>query len=411
MIKRKTAALLSALAMLLTMSTALAEENCAASIGSTPYATFDEAFAALKSGDTLKLESDCTSSKASALSGVTDVTLDLNGKTLTYTYERIYLDNSASLTITDSSSGADGTLTHTGWVGPVLSLKNRSVLTFEKGNITTTTATYGNGLISVSDSKLEVKGGNIISAGAAIYTENQSANDMTTEVYISGGNIESTGASYNYNAINAHGAVNLTITGGSLSAKTNCILLNGGNTSEQANGLELRITGNPTITASEYAIRFDGDVHETLYIDGGAIDGLIGEGPYVPDNYSADISITGGTFSAEPNKSYLAEGLTAELENGRYIIKEAATVTVTTENICSADGIDGTTATGFITTISGGALTINTIKWAVTHENETKYAQFTPAKPIEIAGEGEAKIGLVVDGFKDAYAGAVAAIN
>ena len=80
----------------------------AAKIGRTEYATLTEAVDAAQEGDTIEILSDVTESIEIAADK--NITIDLNGKTLTNTDGKHTIENNGTLTINDSSNDKTGTV-------------------------------------------------------------------------------------------------------------------------------------------------------------------------------------------------------------------------------------------------------------------------------------------------------------
>ena len=111
-LKKLLAGVLSAAMVLGTMAIpAFADESTsgnAAKIGETEYATLAEAVAAANANDTIEILSDVTESIEIAADK--NITLDLNGNTLTNTNDKHTIENNGTLTINDSSNDKTGTV-------------------------------------------------------------------------------------------------------------------------------------------------------------------------------------------------------------------------------------------------------------------------------------------------------------
>ena len=94
----------------------IVQENQAVQVGEQYYGTLERAFANAGQGDTVKLLADIELTKTQDVTG-TDITLDLNGKTISGSVSStglIRVMNGASLTITDNSEGDKGTILNSG---------------------------------------------------------------------------------------------------------------------------------------------------------------------------------------------------------------------------------------------------------------------------------------------------------
>ena len=111
-LKKLLAGVLSAAMVLGTMAIpAFADESTsgkAAKIGETEYATLTEAVAAANANDTIEILSDVTESIEIAADK--NITIDLNGKTLTNTKDANTITNNGTLEIVDSSEAMSGTV-------------------------------------------------------------------------------------------------------------------------------------------------------------------------------------------------------------------------------------------------------------------------------------------------------------
>ena len=111
-LKKLLAGVLSAAMVLGTMAIpAFADESTsgnAAKIGETTYPTLAEAVAAANANDTIEILSDVTESIEIAADK--NITLDLNGNTLTNTNDKHTIENNGTLTINDSSNDKTGTV-------------------------------------------------------------------------------------------------------------------------------------------------------------------------------------------------------------------------------------------------------------------------------------------------------------
>ena len=444
--KNTLAALTAALAIVAAMFsvTAFADEEAAAEpaakIGETEYATLAEAVSAASTGNTITLLSDAELTATLSIANK-QIILDLGGNTLGAAsgFDTAVKVQRGTLTVKNGSINVPNTAFE------IAANKNNELSTMTstvtlESDVTVTSETdccvylYGktaklvvdgakltsNGVYATiqgqgttkyyGNTVIEIKNGAeiISSKSSAMYipqkgtvsVSDSTVQGATTAIEVRAGDLTISGDS-----VITGGMGELTATpNGSGATTTNAALAVVQHTTKL--DTNINITGGTFIgTASLY----EADIQEnntdnvSIAISGGNFQGSVS----VED---VDKFISGGEFSAEPDASYLAEGLTAEYIDGAYVIKDTG-ITVSTKNTYSADGANETAATGFITTISGGALKINTIKWTVTYAEESRYTEFTPENAISIDGAGDAKIGLIVNGFNTSDAIAVATIN
>ena len=130
----------------------------------------------------------------------TDLILDLNGHTLSYTYASlggVYVDG-GKLTIRDSSAGKSGMITNSNKYGIAIEINKGSVV-FESGNASSATGvkvwggtsfTCEGGTISgsqyavnaLANATLSISGGTLVSTAISIYATVSAASDSTAEI-------------------------------------------------------------------------------------------------------------------------------------------------------------------------------------------------------------------------------------
>ena len=296
------------------------EESDVAAIGDEGYETLAAAVSAAQSGDTIVMQKDTT--LTGYIEITKDITLDLNGKTITSdnTKRLAFLVGTPGVTFTiDDTAGdgkivseradnsnvievSDGELVVKGgelvntWF--VVFVRRNGVATIEGGTLRSTVAsalsTNGSRVGEENysgDAVMNVKGGNLISEqDVAIYvpagTLNISGGTITgaTAVYskcgtttITGGKIQGTGA----NADFQHSNEGCVATGDALVIEA-CAYPNGNPT--------VRISGGRFTSTHASAVG---------YYEYG-------------ENEAEEISITGGTFSTKPSEAYIASGYEAK---------------------------------------------------------------------------------------------------
>ena len=225
------------------------------------FTGLQEAVNALESGAILKLTADLTGvTESISIPAGADFTLDLKGHTISGTANPILkVQESAKLTITDSSSEKKGAITATGMHGA--GVDNYGTLEVSGGTIT------GNDAGVYNYGTLEVSGGTITGNYAGVY------NDGILEV--SGGTI--TG---NYAGVQNYGT--LEVSGGTITGNY------AGVENGSGEGVAFYLSGSPTITG--------GLVLETPVTLVGA---LTGSGTYTVDTGSlgGHVVAVGGSAS------------------------------------------------------------------------------------------------------------------
>lgn len=203
---KKLLSVFVSLALLLSLISVpvFADGNNVAQIGETEYATLTAAISAAQSGDTIKMIGDATAT--STVSLYKDLTLDLNGQTLTMNVTSgmtgaFYL-NGHSLTIQDTSAGQAGVIDITsssgnGAYGFYLSGSGSNLL-LESGNVVATNAAAGSnwwnakGIQAVS----VCSGTTFTMTGGSLTASNVNNNGKAAyAVYVDGGTANITGGS------------------------------------------------------------------------------------------------------------------------------------------------------------------------------------------------------------------------
>lgn len=367
--------------------TASANETNVAKIGDATYETLEAAFADVNDGDTITFLEDIANLEVTIKN---DVTLDLNGKTITDAYVIV----KGEVTI------KNGSIVNTNEPYPLV-VQNGGKLTVENVAIEASNSDRaisvksGSSLIFNSGSILATKGANNTKTSliAAIYT------DSNTDVTINGGTI--TVDTPNNKAVGIYGNytnANVTVNGGkiSTSGKNYCyginvdgdIAVNGGEivTNEKGYGYDSGVrygnnyalvsaTGDVTITGGKITTNgFSGYIvsvgrsyssnDQTVTISGGELTNNLSEveqttgGHKAPvlvwegsaSNVTATITdgtvkgfsaellkgdsttleVSGGTFDVAVNEKYWAENFEiVENADGSYTVKEPTKGTIT----------------------------------------------------------------------------------
>lgn len=342
---RKSAKLLAwliALAVVFTMtlpsSVVWAAEGDAsgkvAKIGDQEYATLQEAVNAAEGDATIQMLKDVQEDVSIAEDDT--VTIDLNGKTITNETKTHTITNEGNLTITGEGIVDNVThqtaAIHNAQGGTVV--LNGGTYTRSKENGQSAEASGGNSFYNIRNyGKMTINEGVTVKQDGhfsslienGYYDGNQNTAKINAEMIINGGTFEG-----GLNTIKNDDYGVLTINGGTFKNVTQAAFLNWN---------EATVTGGTFTVASEAegpAI-LNGKLNDTM--DKGVL--KISGGTFTAGgNHAAieqmggstsigDISITGGTFSTNPDK-YIADGYLADkTEDGYQIIKEGDT----TENV------------------------------------------------------------------------------
>lgn len=358
----------------------------AAEVGGVSYSTLSEAISAATNGDTVKLLSDVTMKDGILLDKGSNVefTLDLNGHTYTVT-EGSNVDNrsikivSGTLNVIDSSSGKTGEMIAAG------------------GG---TTQDNGTGLYGVfrveKDGVLNVTGVTLKNSrpwGLNVKVLGGSATLTDVKIISSyGGGIEVTEASLGEHSQAGqavmrnctvtqteyydHASSAVSVSGGSK------LVVDGGTYTSEGTGIYVFSSGgfievlDGTFSGAKQVVRAEIDTGTYPEYKGGVeLKGGDYTGTFMITS-PASLSISGGTFSANPT-NYLATGYTAKEVDGKWIVEVkpeggmAVTGAVTVGNSVSAtlEGVytgasteitkpDGS-GTGNETGNDGGALTVD----------------------------------------------------
>ncbi len=291
--------------------------NVVALVGDKTYTSLADAIDAAKDGGTVTLLADIAATKTVTIPEGANVTLDLNGKTLSVPDNGLVVNG--SLTVTDSTDEKTGKITSTGDVVEVNG--NSATFTLESGTIKST-ATFGNngyGVSAFNGGTVTVNGGTITALYAAV-SGNNTEGDMN--VYVNGGTLTAGEGPAIY--MPSDGV--LSIAGGTLNggvmARMGDITISGGeilNENTQYNtdtfAEYYNYSGNVwypnAVTLYPGSYSGDSDNNLSLTITGGTIKSTVSGGDavaiYVGGKTESTInaSITGGTFTAAENgKAY-----------------------------------------------------------------------------------------------------------
>ena len=275
---KKLLATILALVMALSLCTsAWATETSVAEVGEQAYSDFGEALTAwTENGGTLKLLDNVTAAKQIVVTK--DLTLDLNGYTLTAGVNRLFqlgsrTVKSGNLVITDTSADKNGQV-YSNKYQPIYFHRVGTSFTLEAGLIT---CDY-----QVDSTHTTSKCGTIYAANRAV------------TITINGGEVRNTGSKNGY-AIYAAGTTGssgggntkISVTNGAVtSSMTNAILISDGHKAEITGGT---ISGG----GASAPVACKTETGSTCTITGGTFSGNVSD--YVPDNTPvATVSTQGG---------------------------------------------------------------------------------------------------------------------
>lgn len=268
-------------------------ETSSAEPEGTPVTDYAGLSTVFTTGGTYYLANDITVDSASQLSVTDDVVLDLNGNTLSKTYEQennfLITINGGSLTINDS--GTDGGIKS---VDYGIRLYSSSSLTVNGGAIETVDEsidiyTY------TTDVSVEIAGGSITSTADNVLGIRGNAN---INVEITGGTMVSNGRTGVYVSSYEENAITITMTGGSIEHTDG---LSGA--FQIYSGANVTIGGDAKVSSENRTLVLQtGQSQSTLNITGGTISSTSRGSAVIDTEGTAELNISGGTFEATSNK-------------------------------------------------------------------------------------------------------------
>lgn len=260
-----------------------------ASIGTARYATLAEAVKAAQAGETVTLLADIT--LASKQSIRKELTLDLNGKTLTGTaYQTLFLGGGANVTIQDSSAEKTGKVAN-GYEGRAdpytICLDSAAALTLVSGTV------------EANPHKTDLQ-------SVAINTNKK---DGPYAINIRGGKVFVPESSTNGRAIVAGENVTLTVEGGEIVGGLHGVDVYDGSTTAITGGSISARVVDPGVIKAAYGLRATGTASVTIGAADGTADGVSVAGIKMNDNgYKLDVpavtvnsgTIAGPVYSVTP---------------------------------------------------------------------------------------------------------------
>ena len=188
----------------------------------------------------------------------------------------------------------------------------------QRGSITITGGTVkGASAIGIKSGELNITGGELIANGA--FVENPKTN---------GNGINGDGSTIVVDSnVGYDGQIKINITGGTLTSAYGYTIKEFGGDSSLTNLVEVKVSGNPTLTAA--------DEKENLSIR-------------EVTNATMDVKVSGGTFSSQVQEKYCAEGFAPvyDEQTEKYTVEEATFVAQIGDDKYTSlqDAIDAATA-------------------------------------------------------------------
>ena len=290
-------------------------ESTVAMIGTAQYASLAEAITAAQNGETIKLLKDVTEN-VTIPAGI-DLTLDLNGKTLSggTTAGKPALLNNGTVTIKDSSEAQTGKICREDNGRPgYYTIDNQGTMTIESGSVYNNTGTMPRGSSLIRNAGLKtaatliINGGDIKQDGFIAVK-----NDDHGILIINGGAITTTGDTDTNTASAVQNWAQATINGGTINGTIWTSVWDNNLPSSVTTIKNAKVTGKIIVKPDSSGLT----VIPTLKIEGGD---FTVTGWDVQDN--GVVSISGGTFNVDPT-DYLADGyIVKKLDDGTWGVSE-----------------------------------------------------------------------------------------
>ena len=312
------------------------------SIGDTPYDTLAAAIAAASSGDTLKITDTIDLGTKGVNIDGKDLTLDLNGMTVTYSEKgggdtaAIRLINNASLTVTDTSTAASGKLEST---SSGMAIRNMSTGTVTvSGGTVLATGQFGQAIYN-STGTVTVSSGTVLATGDYTTAIN---NYSTGTVTVSGGEVSATTGYAIWNA--STGTV--TVSGGEVSATTGNAIYNSDiGKITVSGGAEVTSANSSSASGTIYLARVPSSAQTVLNIQGGTVKNTADNGYAVyfapnavtadnlTDYYTAASGATVGRVHPEPAAITTLADLNTAISNANGTSETPTEITIAPEGI------------------------------------------------------------------------------
>lgn len=289
---------------------------------------------AFTTGGAYYLGGDITIEQSSDLEVTAEVILDLNGHSLSKTFEQqnnfLIVINNGSLTINDS--GTNGKISSADYG---IQLRSNSSLTLNGGAIETVQEAIDL-YTSVSNVDVLIAGGSVTSTEDSVMNVRGSTG---INVQITGGEMVSNGRTAFYVSSYQEHAITISMTGGSVEHN------NGRSGAFQIySGAHVTIGGDATISADYVALQLQAGVSSsTLDITGGTISSESRTGAIVSTEDDATLTISGGEFNssgvvldASEDSNVIIDGSGVEISgelsgNATLTVNNGASMTVIEE--------------------------------------------------------------------------------
>lgn len=251
---------------------------------SVNFATLSEAVKAAQAGETVTLLADITLASKQSISK--ELTLDLNGKTLTGTaYQTLSLGSGANVTIQDSSAEKTGKVAN-GYKG------SADPYTICLDGYDAAALTLVSGTVEANPLKTDLQ-------SVAINTNNKK--DGPYAINIRGGKVFVPESSTNGRAIVAGKNVTLTVEGGEIVGGLHGVDVYGGSTTAITGGSISARVVDTGVTKAAYGLRAKGKASVTIGAADGTADGVSVAGIKMDDNgYKLDVpavTVNSGTIA------------------------------------------------------------------------------------------------------------------
>ena len=307
------------------------EGKYVAQIGSKYYETLADAIRLAANGKTIELLTDVN--EAVTVSKLKNITLDLNGFTLTNTEGEHTIVNNGTLTIKDSSTAQTGTVdnvTH----GHGALVNNGTVIlsggTFERSAENGTLEPYGNGGNSwytiANYGTMTINNGTTVkNAGGYSSNIRNGGQDSTAKLTINGGTFD---GGVNTVKNDANGV--LEIKGGELKNTAQYVIMNWNQATISGGTFETAETAGAVLFSSAYGT--DGTACGELTITGGTFKAAGSK--LIDDAYDANnhgtVKISGGSFNRAVDPKHCDTGfIPTQNADGTYGVKEGTYVAET----------------------------------------------------------------------------------
>ena len=304
------------------------------------YATLNNAFSGMTSGNTIKPLSNRTSEAAATLASGKTATLDLNGKTITMTNT---LTNNGTLTV----SGSSGTLT----ASSVNTITNTGTLTKSGAcTVKNTGSTVRYAISNSGSGKVTISAGTVsgTSNGIAIYNTGTNNTTSNFAVKVTGGSVTSEDDA----AIKNDAAGMIYLTGGTIQGLYGVYNNSSGNVmiagatvkNIGSNGPPIlnKSTGKITVSSGTITAQSSDCINNystgEITISGGTLSGVRG----IWNNASGKITVTGGSITGSSEEGIWASTGTVTIGNS------AAPVTSVDDSSTTQPRITGATNGVFV---------------------------------------------------------------